>query len=461
MPYKRTRFAALLLKEEVSPGTFLAPSAATDGILIERPQLRFDIAKIPTDEVSGSIFRRADIKGGIKSMMTLSGYLKGSGVAGGIPQWDLLARLGAWARVQTQVPLAGVTFAIANGGTRITDSGAGMAALTVGTPFAVETPTQKGEGVVTVSAAGQIDFLPLNGTALQNEVAGGAFTIRYGVAGVAASAGSGFTATAAAPWSSTAQAYRGMPIVLSGNPATPKTGLITDYTAGRVVSVNEIHAPILSAATKLGIPANLRYALGSQAVPSASGELYLDGLRIQFVGQRSIFRLRFTSGNVVRFEAELAGLFFNKADAAMVVPTYDATRPPVWRASRFGIDRVAAALATMGFDPGTRMVFPDDPNKSEGFDVPEIVDGQMSGSIDPYMTSVATRDLWGKLRADQTVLLDAMVTGGAAGIGNRIGHTVPQGVLQGNDPGDRDGLLVENTTYQCDGEEPGAQFCVW
>lgn len=458
----RTRVAALLLKEEVTPGTFLAPSAATDGILIERPQMSFDITKVPTDEVSTSIFRRADIVGGVKGMIRFGGYLKGNGQAGGLPQWDLLARLASWTRTQTRTVLAGTTFALTTGGTVLTDSANGLAVLTVGTPVHVITPTQAFEAVATAASAGSTTLLAVNGAVPVNEASGGAWTIIYGVAGVAATAGSATGFTAQAPWSNVAQTYRGMPVWLSGNPATPDLAQIIDWSAARVAALSKSYGVALSASTKVGIPANVRYQMATAAAPpAASGELYMDGLRTRFTGLRARFSVRLRSGQAPRFEAQLWGLFGGRADAALPAVTYDSTRPGVWRASRFGIDRAAAGLSEFALDPGTSGVYPDNPNATEGFDVPELVDAQASGSIDPYMVSVATRDLFSKLRAGQVVILDAMVQGGAAVPGNRIGLTVPQAVLQGHEPTDRSGLAVENTPFQLDGEDPGAQLTVF
>jgi hypothetical protein len=72
----------------------------------------------------------------------------------------------------------------------------------------------------------------------------------------AATAGTATTATLQAPFAATGDLYRGMPIVLSGNPATARTTLITDYTVGRVATFARTFSPVLSTSTLAQIPIN-------------------------------------------------------------------------------------------------------------------------------------------------------------------------------------------------------------
>ena len=74
----------------------------------------------------------------------------------------------------------------------------------------------------------------------------------------AATAGTTTSVTLATPAGTTAQQYRGMPIVLSGN-VTETTGIM-DYTAARVASLGSTLSTAAGATTNFQIPINVRYS---------------------------------------------------------------------------------------------------------------------------------------------------------------------------------------------------------
>src|SRR5262245_52768773 len=194
MPVLRSRNAAMLVKAEATPGVFVAPSAATDGVLVENPRASFDPQNVDTNEVTGSLDTRGPIIGGLQAKLDFTVYLKGNGVPGTAPQWDTLMKICGWGSAPTVSTIAGATFATNGGTSQITDSANGLAVLTVGTPLHVSgfaNSANSGEFLVTASAAGAITLSKVDGSGagLVTEAAGAAVTIRYGVAAVAATAG--------------------------------------------------------------------------------------------------------------------------------------------------------------------------------------------------------------------------------------------------------------------------------
>ncbi|TXL72557.1 hypothetical protein FHP25_25000 [Vineibacter terrae] len=460
---KRSRFAAILAKQESVPGTFVAPSTTTDGILVERPTLRINNQVVDTAEVSGSLDSLAPIVGGAQCEISFPLYVKGSGVPGVAPEWGKVAKACGLAEVVTLQTITGSTIALSTA-TRITDSGAGLAGLTVGTPFHLVTAAgQKGEGIVTVSAAGQIDFTRLDaGPAFAAEVAGATFTIRYGVAAVAATAGSVTGLTAQAPWGNTAQQYRGMPVLLSGNPAAPEYVVASDYSAARVAAITKTMGSALDVTTKAGIAANVRYQPTSADAPAHSWEMYRDGLRWRFRGGVGDLSIEQTAANVWRFNVRITALFEGRADAAMPTPTYDATRAGVWRASRFAIDRLPTGISRMTVALNNQLAYPDDPNDTEGFGPPQIVDRNIRFTANPLATSVATRDLMSKLRGGQDIMVDAQLLGaGASKPGNRAALTMPAVTLTANDDGDSNGFVSEELQGKPSERDAGFMLTLW
>src|SRR5690606_34267309 len=178
----RTRNGALLLKQESVPGTYEAPDPATDGILVEAPTINPTTQNVETDEVQGSLDSTAPIVGGMQVTIGGSFYLKGPGVPGEYPEWDLLMRIAGMAATQTRTDITGVTFSVTGASAEIADSGDGLAALTVGTVIHVSgfaNEANNGEFIVTTSAAGAIVVARLTGaTAMVDEAAGENVTLR-------------------------------------------------------------------------------------------------------------------------------------------------------------------------------------------------------------------------------------------------------------------------------------------
>lgn len=459
----RTRNAAVTCKIEGTPGTFDAPNTTTDGILVERPTIRYDVQETQTDEVTGSLDPEAPIIGGTQCQIDFGFYLKGSGTPGVAPEWGKIARACGLAETVTLNTLSGTTFALTDADT-IADSGSGMAALTVGTYVHVTTAGgQIGEGVVTASAAGSIDIARLDsGAAFVAEAAGSTWSIRYGIAGVAATAGSTTGFTAQSPWGNTLNLYRGMPVLLSGNPATPEFVIASAYSAARLAAITKTMGVALSTSTIVSIPPNVRYQPISTGIPTASLEVYMDGKRRRFRGCCGNLRFEMTAGGAWKAMASMRGLFESQTDTAMITPTYNATRPPIWRGSRFAFDRVTGGLRMMSVDLGNQMQFPADPNDAEGFTYPLIVRRQVGMTADPYETLVATRDLFAKLRSSTDVMVDAQIKGNA-GInpGQRMALTIPTATIRRNDPSQDGELATEALEAFCKGADSGFQMVAW
>lgn len=460
---KRTRFAAILCKQEVTPGVFVAPSTSTDGILVERPTLRINNQVVDTAEVSGSLDSLAPIPGGAQCEISFPFFVKGAGTPGVAPEWSKVAKACGLAEVVTLQTISGTTIALANP-TRISDSGNGLAALTVGTPFHLVSPTgQKGECIVTVSAAGQVDFVRLDaGPAFVAEAAGATFVVRYGVPAVAVTAGSTTGFTAQAPWGNTAQQYRGLPVLASGNPVAPEYVVVSDYSAARLAAITKLMGAALDVTTKVGIPANVRYQPTSIDAPSHSFEMYRDGLRWRFRGGIGDVSVEMMAAQVWRFNVRITALFESRTDAAVPQSNYDGTRAGTWRNSRFAIDRQTCSVSRVTIALNMQMGYPDNPNDAEGFDPPQHTDRNVRFTANPYATAVATRDLMSKLRLGQDIMVDAQLLGGnARNPGQRIAITMPAVTLTNDDDGDNNGFVSEELQGKPSERDAGFMLTIW
>lgn len=275
----------------------------------------------------------------------------------------------------------------------------------------------------------------------------------------AATAGAASSLTLGAGASGTAQAYRGMPLLLSGNPAAGATSFVTDYTAGKLASLADAFSPALSVGTSYQVPVNVLYRPASIAVPSLTLYLYQDGILYKVVGARGNATIKLQSGNIGRISFTFTGMFAGKVDAA--VPTglvYDATRPPVWKGGKALVNRVPSAMANLTVEFGNQMANPDNPNAAEGYD-PSVVTGRkMTGSCDPLETLVATRDSMAALRGGTRQPIHASY---GLTTGNRIGLTIPAAQYTNLQPGNRNGLVTNTHQFACTGQDAGAFLCLY
>lgn len=462
----RTRNAAVLFNEEASEGIYDAPDAATDGILVEKPQIQFNPQNTETDEVTGSLDGRGPIVGGLKAKISFSAYLKGTGVPGAVPQFGPILKACGWGQTATMTAITGTGIAAVAASGEFTDSGNGLAALTIGTIIYVSgfaTAANNGEFRVTASAAGAITVTKVYGAAhgLVNESAGASITIRRGIAGVAAASGTTTGFVAASPWAGTDQLYRGMPVVIGGNPATPALAFIMDYTAARSATLTDLFGSALSSSSKVSIPANVLWKPISSGIPAGSIAFYMDGVVYQLAGCRGTVGFEWDTAGACKANFSMNGMFVAKADAAVPAVTYDGTRPPIFRDSRMLLDRQQIALKMLGLDANNDLAQPDDPNQTEGFGVPEITARKLMGKMDPLATLVATRDIMGKFRAGTAQIIHARALGGPAGPGNRVALTMPDAIHESYQPGDRDRLAIEEVGFFARGQDSGAFLCVW
>ncbi len=462
----RTRNAGVLSKIESVEGVFESMSAGSDGVLVENPQITFNPQNTETNEVTGSLDGRGPIIGGLQTQISFSVYLKGDGTPGVAPEFGTLLKVSGWGESVLSASISGTTIA-ANGSTgQFTDSGSGLAALTVGTAVFVSgfsNSANNGEFRVTVSTAGAITVTKADGSAhgLVTESAGATITLRRGVVGTAATAGTTTSFTGGAAFSSTAQIYRGMPCLIGGNPATPAWATVIDYTSGKVATLGDLFGSALTTSSIVSIPANVLYAPISASIPTASTEIYMDGVLYRFRGVRGSVSFEKTASGAARANFTMTGLFVSKTDAAVPAITYDGTRPGTFRNSVMKVNRVNAALNSFTINANNNLVYPGDPNQSEGFGVPEITQRTLDGRIDPLATLVATRDIMTDFRNGNEKSIISRLTGGTAVAGNRIALTVPSAFYTGYQPGDRDGLATEDVNFFCRGQDSGAFLCIY
>jgi hypothetical protein len=273
----------------------------------------------------------------------------------------------------------------------------------------------------------------------------------------ACSAGSTTTATLGAAASSSAQAYRGMPVEISGD-VTDANGiyLIADYSASKVATLAALAGAAIDNTSDYQIPANVLYAPTSDesAVPFCGIKVFTDGKVEEIMDARGTVTLTMEAGGVCRLAFRFTGIYLGESDAAVPAnPVFQSTRPPAWANGRFLIHRERAGVNRLELGTNMTLVNPGDPNAAEGFGSTIGTARDLRGSMDPLDVLVATRDVIADMKSGAEKILLAQI-GSVAG--NRFALTVP--AAQYMPPTDRSdqGLRRREIPFKANGPDSGA-----
>ena len=286
-------------------------------------------------------------------------------------------------------------------------------------------------------------------------------TIGAAVAAELATAGTADSVTLGASYSAVAQAYRGVPAILTGNPVGPVSTLITDYTSGKVATLAQSFSPVLSATTDVAIPAYVLYSPTSDDTVIKSGTIvvYMDGLIWTFTGCSGSWKLDITAGGAGTLVFTMDGQY--NAPVAVATPSgivFDTPQPPIFRG---GISRISSALARISkfsVDMGGQMFNPENPEAGEGFDPSVITSRKPVGSLDPLMN---VTDTIARMAAFKSGSAQALAAQLGTVAGNQFGVVVPAAQYTGETPAARSGLMAETIPFYCTGIDAGILLSVF
>ncbi len=276
----------------------------------------------------------------------------------------------------------------------------------------------------------------------------------------AATAGTTTTVTAAVPFGTTAQQYRGMPLIVTGI-AAGTTGIV-DYTAARVITTGDTAGTAYTVGSNLQIPVNVLYSPTSdEAVyKTATIYFYADGLLWTFTGALGTPSLELTTGGIGFISFEMRAQFASKSATAVPAGAAAVLRPtpPRFVGGKCQLNKALAQVRTLTINAGVNVILPDDPESAEGYGAALPIERDVAGNLDPYMNTTNSVALFNAFRAGTPMSLMAIIGSTA---GNRFLAIVPNAKAIGMDPGARDGLGQHGVSFQADGADSAfylAQF---
>ncbi|WP_203072249.1 hypothetical protein [Falsiroseomonas ponticola] len=268
----------------------------------------------------------------------------------------------------------------------------------------------------------------------------------------AATAGTTTTLTLATPFAATAQLYRGMPLLLSGD-RTLTTG-ITDYSVARVATLGETMATAGTVSTLAQIPPHVLYSPTSDETIYRTATLYFyaDGLRWRFTGAVGTWSLELSTGGIGFLVFELRAQMLDKAAVALPTGWNTAIRPtpPRFVGGRCQLNQQVARARRVMLEAGVSVTLPDNPEAAEGYDPAVPVERDARGSIDPLMNTTTAVALFNAFRQGAAMSLMAIL---GVTAGNRFCVIAPAAKATGMRPGERDGLGQLDIAFQLDGAD--------
>ncbi len=276
----------------------------------------------------------------------------------------------------------------------------------------------------------------------------------------AATAGTTTTVTAATPFGTTAQQYRGMPLIVTGV-AAGTTGIV-DYTAARVITTGDTAGTAYTVGSNLQIPVNVLYSPTSDesVYKTASIYFYADGLLWTFTGALGTPSLELTTGGIGFINFEMRAQFATKSATAVPAGAAAVLRPtpPRFVGGKCQLNKALAQVRTLTINAGVNVILPDDPESAEGYGAALPIERDVAGNLDPYMNTTNSVALFNAFRAGTPMSLMAII---GSTPGNRFVAIVPNAKAIGMDPGARDGLGQHGVSFQADGADSAfylAQF---
>jgi hypothetical protein len=281
----------------------------------------------------------------------------------------------------------------------------------------------------------------------------------------AATAGTTSTITLpASPFNGANDAYNGMIVRLSGNPATPEFVPIKDWVnATGVMTLFKTFGSALNASTMAQILRNVLYTPQSGTIPSLTQHGYFDGIKRVLTGARiTQASLMLEAGKPAYIQWTSRGIFKSRTDTANPAVTFANESVPklTWRNDNnnaaFLFDGSPIGVGQVGIEVGYQADNAPNPNQPQGFDVTDLGARSMKLSMNPRLTSIATRDVLGAKNAGTKYAI-----AGFMGIsdGNRFAFTAEAGQPLSNKDENANGILNERIEIKLIGANRAARFC--
>ncbi len=172
---------------------------------------------------------------------------------------------------------------------------------------------------------------------------------------------------------------------------------------------------------------------------------YQDGRFYLLIGAKGSMKINLKAGEhgIVHFDFE--GVLVADADVALLTPTYETTLPPRWASSTCTIGALTPLASVTAFNFQNTIKVAENPATVSGLSRAYITDRSFTMTADPEASLVATYSPQAIMLAHTEVALSYVI---GATTGNIITIAAPKAQYTKVEPGDRDGIHVQNIEMQ-------------
>ena len=241
----------------------------------------------------------------------------------------------------------------------------------------------------------------------------------------------------------------------------PRSGVATFKThfyGGGATNTAPLWAELLfpacgfAQAAEVFSPSSLAPVVGSATANcNVTISSYEDGLQKSIVGAMGTFKMTFTAGKTVVIEWTFTGLWEGPAGAAPVVaktilaPTYDTTIPMRFASTVLSLGSGPTCIESMTLDAGNDVVLRPCATDVTGYANAVITGRKTVGSFNPESALLGTEDVHALWLAGTEEAFSCKITDST----QMCTITAPKVQRTNIQPGDRNGIQVDNIDFQC------------
>ena len=150
-----------------------------------------------------------------------------------------------------------------------------------------------------------------------------------------------------------------------------------------LATLAQTFSPILSTATRVAMPAHVRYEPTSDPTlaQTASMLVYIDGLAWRFTGCAGTWSCDVATAGVGTIKFTITGMFVDAEVATMPAnPTVDTGQPPAFIGGICRFGRNLVRVSKVSVDSGATVVQPENPETLQGFDAALVTRRKAAGT---------------------------------------------------------------------------------
>lgn len=180
-------------------------------------------------------------------------------------------------------------------------------------------------------------------------------------------------------------------------------------------------------------------------IPSLTMAVWEDGVKKQIRGARGNVNFSGNVGEPIYANFDFLGVWDSATDEANIAPTYETAIPPVLLSANASVGDFAAIMNGFTLDSGNNLALRDSINSVDGYLSTIVTARKMSGTINPEMSLVATKDWFGTWKNSTNQSLIIGNVGTAAG--NVIKFLMPKLRFKKVTDADRNGIAVAEVQF--------------